>query len=558
MVRTIKFQLIFGFSLVLLASSAASWVNARGVKAIREAVEATDFAKLQANRVQRLNGLQLELSSRLKDVLIQPSSGAIEVQIESMNETRFRTVDQINELILAASNEMRIELATYGAAIGQYFDLCDQVAELVRSSKGPDLIEDTPDLARAKALAIGRGELLLRESQDALKVVTDSSANVLSAGAIQLRKTGARARTLGFAALAGSTFLGLLIASFLLYSLLDRLGGELDTVSHLAIRISDGDLAPTEEKPAKREESLYGRLQSTTTRLRDVVTQVADAAHHMAAGSEQLSANASQMSDGATTQASSVQKISTSVETMASNVSTNAKNASQTEQIAQRTAEDARRGGETLQDTVSAMQEIASKVDIIQELARQTNLLALNAAIEAARAGEHGKGFAVVASEVRKLAERSQKSAAEISEVSKTSVDVANRAGELFQKIVPDIQRTAELVKEISSASREQDRSITEINASVQALDEVIQQNAVGAKEVSMTSGSLSGEAQELLTAINFFRLTKPSGGLETEQSYEAPRVETSQPLSTYKPQNEAASMTDATSDDAEEWFSRV
>jgi len=190
---------------------------------------------------------------------------------------------------------------------------------------------------------------------------------------------------------------------------------------------------------------------------------------------------------------------------MNSTVRQNADNSMQTEAIAQRTAQDAQNGGEAVQRTVQAMKQIAEKIGIIEEIARQTNLLALNAAIEAARAGESGKGFAVVAGEVRKLAERSQQAASEISALSQKSVATADEAGAVISRIVPDIRKTAELVQEISASSREQNSGIEQINKAILQLDQVIQHNAAASEELASMAEQLSAQSRQLEDEISFF-----------------------------------------------------
>jgi methyl-accepting chemotaxis protein len=188
-------------------------------------------------------------------------------------------------------------------------------------------------------------------------------------------------------------------------------------------------------------------------------------------------------------------------------VQQNADNSRQTDKIAMAAAENGKLSGEAVSRTVSAMKEVAQKINIIEEIARKTDLLALNAAVEAARAGEHGRGFAVVASEVRKLAERSQTAAAEISQLTIDGVKTAEGAGELLGKLVPDIRKTAELVREIAAASAEQSTGAGQVNSAIQQLDQVIQQNAASSEEMASTAEELASQAQSLQSAIAFFKL---------------------------------------------------
>jgi len=252
---------------------------------------------------------------------------------------------------------------------------------------------------------------------------------------------------------------------------------------------------------------LLAAMNDMATKLKEVVLEVQSATENVASGSEELSASSEALSQGATEQAASVEEVSSSMEQMTSNIRQNADNALQTEKIALQAAKDAEKGGEAVNSTVQAMKEIAEKISIIEEIARQTNLLALNAAIEAARAGEHGKGFAVVAAEVRKLAERSGNAAGEISELSENSVKVAEEAGEMLAKIVPDIQKTAELIQEIAAASTEQNSGAEQINKAVQQLDQVIQQNASASEEMASTSEELSSQAEQLQQTMAFFKV---------------------------------------------------
>ena len=287
---------------------------------------------------------------------------------------------------------------------------------------------------------------------------------------------------------------------------LNALIDALNVITGLAQQIAEGNLRVS-AKERSAEDELMKALASMVQKLIEVVNDVKGAADNVAEGSRQMSDSSQQMSEGATEQAASAEEVSSSMEQMVSNIKQNADNAQQTEKIALKAAQDAKDGGQAVIETVSAMKEIANKISIIEEIARQTNLLALNAAIEAARAGEHGKGFAVVASEVRKLAERSQLAAGEINKLSATSVEVAEKAGEMLTRIVPDIQRTAELVSEINAASNEQNAGADQINRAIQQLDQVIQQNASATEEMASTSEELSSQASQLQDSIAFFNI---------------------------------------------------
>ncbi|WP_419728557.1 HAMP domain-containing methyl-accepting chemotaxis protein [Lichenicola sp.] len=287
---------------------------------------------------------------------------------------------------------------------------------------------------------------------------------------------------------------------------LNKMVTNLRLTAQLADTIADGDLT-VKAQPLSERDMLGISLQRMLQKLREVVSEATSASNNVSAGSSELSATADELSQGATEQAASAEEASASMEQMAANIKQNADNASQTEKIARQSSIDAQASGEAVSLAVTAMQTIAEKITIVQEIARQTDLLALNAAVEAARAGEHGRGFAVVASEVRKLAERSQTAAAEISTMSSQTVKAAQAAGEMLARLVPDIKKTAGLVTEISASCREQDVGGDQINQAIQQLDKVTQRNASASEQMSATAEQLAAQSEQLQSNIAYFRL---------------------------------------------------
>ncbi|GFO56826.1 methyl-accepting chemotaxis protein [Geomonas sp. Red276] len=384
---------------------------------------------------------------------------------------------------------MKAELAGYEAGFGQ-------VWEKIAAGR-----IKTPQQANA---AITQYKKEMHQMEDLSKTLADQTNKRMdSKEAIMLslaRQTNAVLTVGALLAVVLTMGIGYLLHRSITVPLAEALGH--------SRRLADGDLTMKIEVAGKDETAeLLRGMQEMVAKLRHVVGEVQVSAHNVAAGSEELSNSAQETSQGASEQAAAAEEASAAMEQMASNIARNADNALMTEKIAVKSAAAAREGGRAVAETVDAMRDITKKITLIEEIARQTNLLALNAAIEAARAGEQGKGFAVVAGEVRKLAERSQKAAAQISEVSESSVAVAEKAGRLLEQLVPDIQRTAELVQDIAAASQEQGSGAQQINSAIQQLDLVIQSNAASSEEMAATSEELSMQADQLQNAVAFFRL---------------------------------------------------
>lgn len=353
-----------------------------------------------------------------------------------------------------------------------------------------------------------------------LKEVEDRLSSDLTARAETLRSEANTEFIYYLAFTLVVTMIAVVFGVLIARGILGQLGGEPNEVQDVAQRVAQGDLTVTFDNTRKAE-GVYAAMQEMVENLGGTVSTVMTVGNELVSGSNQVNASAQTVSQGSTEQAASIEETSSAMEQMAANIQQNTDNAATTEKISQQAARDAKESGEAVVEAVGAMKEIADKIGIIEEISRQTNLLALNAAIEAARAGEHGKGFAVVAAEVRKLAERSQTAAGEISGLSASSVNVAEQAGSMLAKLVPDIQKTAELVQEIAASSREQTQGADQINSAIQQLDQVIQQNAGASEELSSAAEELSGYASQLQATIAFFHID--GGGRTAPSRHVAP-----------------------------------
>ncbi len=486
------------------AAAAMARIVASGDLRLEEAKSA-DALRQEAQKIKvaaRINRNLVELQRGEKNMILARNQQEMEEYARGIEAVQADLDARLTELEGLSSAAEKQQIAQFKTSYQNYLGLSRQVQELTRQNTN----------TRAFELSTGRG----RQANDAATeiiaqiVAKNESDMVADKAASDANYASARNLLVGFTSIG--LLLGAIVSVLIVRGLMRQLGAEPAVVAEIADKISAGDLDIHFEQSRKKETGVHAAMKMMTEKLREVVTDVRSASDNVAAGSQQLSATSEEMSQGATEQAAAAEEASSSMEQMAANIRQNADNSAQTDKIASQSAHNAQEGGKAVEETVDAMKQIADKISIIEEIARQTNLLALNAAIEAARAGDAGKGFAVVAAEVRKLAERSQVAAGEIGELSESSVQIAEKAGKMLKDLVPDIQKTAELVQEISAASKEQDVGAEQINQAIQQLDQVIQQNASASEEMASTSEELSSQAEQLQQAIGYFRLGNGGG----------------------------------------------
>lgn len=501
-------KLILSFSLLTLVAVFIGYMGISNVQSINESY--TNMYNKSTIPIMELGDMQQyfhRIRVNVRDLVMADDNAAQDKcisNIEKYNDNINKDIEFLSKTI--DTDEERRIFEKYSEQHKKYQEYLQGLISLARANKD----------AEAKVYINGDLKQVAMDEQKTLEGWVAFNDKVAADVADQNARQAASITRLLIIILSISVIISLALAVFIARLVSKPLIQGVD----FANTVANGDLRKKLDIEQKDEiGQLAQALNEMIDKLKNVVENVKSAADNVSSGSQELSSSSEQLSQGSTEQAAAAEEASSSMEEMTSNINQNADNARQTEKIALQSAEDAKEGGQAVSQTADAMKDIAGKISIIEEIARQTNLLALNAAIEAARAGEHGKGFAVVASEVRKLAERSQLAAAEISTLSSSSVKIAEKAGQMLTKIVPDIQKTSELVQEITSASSEQKTGADQINSAIQQLNQVIQQNASAAEEMASTAEELASQAEQLQNSIDFFRI---DDGMQRKTSRDA------------------------------------
>jgi methyl-accepting chemotaxis protein len=495
-------------ALFLLAVGVASLSSLAGMDALTD--EITRDLWVTAQRAQRLADASMEMSrAGDEQFLARDARGAAEAQ------ARFDTWYRAGEKAAAELDGGHLDAAERGGLVKARQAL----------STGLERQKDVARLLSAgdREAAQGAMERELDPALSALESACDeivaATSAAVDAAADRQDESYASTRAVALGLIGAALLFAAAISVWVTRSITRPVLG----VVAAAERIAAGDLEELVEVESRDEVgNLQAAMRAMAEKLAQVIGEVRGGAEALTGASAQVSATAQALSQGTGEQAASLEETTSSLEEMSASITQNAESSRQTEAMANEGARNAEEGGKSVAETVEAMKAIAEKIGIIEEIAYQTNLLALNAAIEAARAGEHGKGFAVVATEVRKLAERAQKAAKEIGSLAGSSVQVAERSGQLIVQLVPAIRKTADLVQEVAAASQEQSAGVGQVSKAMSVVDQVTQRNASAAEELSSTAEEMASQAEALEQLVGFFRM---AGSAHARRPAAAPRA---------------------------------
>ncbi len=492
---TIKTKLGATFGLIFLLAGAAIWLAIGELGKMNQRMDRfvqTDLA--QVLRSEHLAAAQTQFRVALRDVLLAETGMQREKLAARIAEIGSRMQQEFDALRAISEPDDLAALDSYEAVWKEVGPINARVIDLA----GQDFHEE------ARAALKTQSEPRMREMEASTDAIREAHLSHVQRAVTKAGLDYSNAVQTLMALIGTATLLGISAAAWIILSISQGLGSALAVTR----RVAAGDLAVSATAEGRDEiGDLLRSLGTMTEKLRAVVGEVSSVVREVAAGSSEMASTSQELSQGANQQASATEEASAAVEEMAANIRQSADNAAETERIARQSASSARDSGAAVSGAVQAMESIATKILVVQEIARQTDLLALNAAVEAARAGEHGRGFAVVASEVRKLAERSQTAAADIASLSMSTLRAATEAGDRLDGLVPDIETTSNLVTDISVASRELATGAAQVALAIQQLDGVTQQTSSAADALSGGASTLAGQAQRLQEVIAYFTL---------------------------------------------------